>query len=344
MPIFYLRLLKCQIEYGRNKASSDAHLGLVLTVVTDLGELSYPEPLSIRATVQLQGQNQLAASLLQWTGYQAVQKFTLEVNTKGLGINQHKSLFDKAVLELVPISYETKATSLSPVWSSNCFELSTSLNNHVLGLTCPDLSNFANARCTVRRLANGLSMRESSKESIVAHSKHITHDWILRGSYPLVWDAGLICATLIMEEEPCTQFGKALRHVLNSSMSILELGTGIGLTGVAIAKAFSHLSIVVTDLTDAEELVTRNILDNGCLQSVAFRRLDWTQPVPETIRTKKYDVIVMTDVTYNESYHEALLNTLATVLQPDTKMLFASKYRHSRYVWMDRCSYTKLTI
>ena len=37
----------------------------------------------------------------------------------------------------------------------------------------------------------------------------------------------------------------------------------------------------------------------------------------------------MSDVTYNESYHAALLATIAALSSEQTKIIFASKYRHA---------------
>lgn len=61
MGIFYVRLLKCQVQPDS--------LVCVITIASDLGETSYDKPLVLavstgRTTVDV-----------QWTGFQAVQKF-----------------------------------------------------------------------------------------------------------------------------------------------------------------------------------------------------------------------------------------------------------------------------
>lgn len=124
-----------------------------------------------------------------------------------------------------------------------------------------------------------------------------------------------------------SDFAQALHDVLSSARTVLELGTGIGLTGLTIAKTYSHLNVILTDLESARLLVERNIALNDA--SCRFEAIDWTSPTVQS----PVDVLVMTDVTYNETYHDALMNTIKSIADANTKVIFTSKYRHARYVF-----------
>ncbi|MBI4448761.1 class I SAM-dependent methyltransferase [Candidatus Woesearchaeota archaeon] len=56
----------------------------------------------------------------------------------------------------------------------------------------------------------------------------------------------------------------AQRCKIDSSMSVLDLGCGYGIVGIAVAKAFPGVRIVATDINErACELTKRNATENG---------------------------------------------------------------------------------
>lgn len=132
------------------------------------------------------------------------------------------------------------------------------------------------------------------------------------------------------------EFQKRLSRTIAASKTVVELGTGIGLLGISMGVRYPHLSITVTDLMMAKELVETNISSCGA-QNVHFEPLDWTMP-SSTIQSGM-DLLVMSDVTYNESYHDALFETIRSLINERTTILFASKYRHiSERVFIQRLS------
>lgn len=102
---------------------------------------------------------------------------------------------------------------------------------------------------------------------------------------------------------------------------MLELGTGCGIVGITIASVIARANVLLTDLSEAQEIVERNIKRATMAKgsSLAFRELDWDSELPETLQssTSQQDLIVAADCTYN----------------PD-----------SRYVLKQRPPYGKLTV
>lgn len=158
-----------------------------------------------------------------------------------------------------------------------------------------------------------------------------------------VWDAGLITCALLSKckerQTGETDLERALRETLSRDGHVLELGTGIGMVGKCFDLVFGkhNVQVTLTDLSSAGPLILKNIdrpLTRRKRQKIdrerlTFEALDWTEPVPESL-TGKVDTIIMTDVTYNETYHDALQKTLDGLSKaPDCRILFASKYRHA---------------
>jgi 2-polyprenyl-3-methyl-5-hydroxy-6-metoxy-1,4-benzoquinol methylase len=157
-----------------------------------------------------------------------------------------------------------------------------------------------------------------------------------------VWDAGIILSAAIACD-PVSDLPDKLQHLLHSAFEaarpvrILELGTGVGILGICIAAASPNARVVVTDLEDAQFLVEENIRLNTpqhihLKQNVSFRILDWEcQPFPKWTQTEQFDLIVMTDVTYNTATFIALANTLEHILRTGSKgakILCCGKRRH----------------
>jgi len=136
-----------------------------------------------------------------------------------------------------------------------------------------------------------------------------------------------------------------LNEVLRGEESAtLELGAGTGIVSLVLAsllQRFTHQgkrSIWATDLGSALEIMNSNFSANANLFpdiDLKATELDWEEEVPDAITphvdgtARKFDVIILADVTYNQVYFEALSSTLAKLMSPDTLVLFAYKERDS---------------
>lgn len=129
------------------------------------------------------------------------------------------------------------------------------------------------------------------------------------------------------------RIGKLLGERDGSMLKVIELGTGTGLTGLALAKAFPLTSVLVTDVAEVKALVDRNIEANktASRSSVRFQALDWSDQVLPATAEQCYDLIIASDVTYNPDSGEALVGTIATIAasSPAALILIAMKKRHA---------------
>ncbi|GLB43363.1 putative rhomboid family protein [Lyophyllum shimeji] len=126
-----------------------------------------------------------------------------------------------------------------------------------------------------------------------------------------------------------------LGHIRNAlfaagSRNILELGAGIGITGLSLAALRSTRSqppegvkdrIIMTDLESAMPLIEQNISANTIhLQNthVEAAVLDWDdEALPECVQhlSEGFDAIIMADVTYNTASFPSLVRTLSKLVR-----------------------------
>jgi predicted nicotinamide N-methyase len=84
------------------------------------------------------------------------------------------------------------------------------------------------------------------------------------------------------------------------TLKVLELGSGCGVVGIAIAQVIGGSQVLLTDLAEAQEIVDRNIrlanLANG--STLAFQELEWENELPVSFQSS-YNLILAADCTYN---------------------------------------------
>ena len=117
-----------------------------------------------------------------------------------------------------------------------------------------------------------------------------------------------------------------------SSFNVLELGAGCGIAGIALAQMMSDCSVLLTDLSEAQEMLQMNI-ENAQLShgsSVHLGLLEWGTEIPADMVTDKIDLVLISDCTYNTDSCYALVATLSRITQhsPGVKILVALKRRH----------------
>lgn len=94
-----------------------------------------------------------------------------------------------------------------------------------------------------------------------------------------------------------------------AGVELLELGAGVGLVGL-VAQSLGH-PVVYSDYDPvAVQVCRRNALRNG-LADPEVLVLDWRTPP-----VRSFQAIVGCEVTYDPKLHEALLNTIESMLQP----------------------------
>lgn len=93
--------------------------------------------------------------------------------------------------------------------------------------------------------------------------------------------------------------------------SLLELGAGLGVPGLAAAAA--GCSVTLSDYEDLILDFERVSAAASGLDNVEFAMLDWKNP-PEM---KQYDIIVGAEILFREEFFEPLLHVMRKMLKPD---------------------------
>ncbi|KAJ5373898.1 hypothetical protein N7517_005904 [Penicillium concentricum] len=170
-----------------------------------------------------------------------------------------------------------------------------------------------------------------------------------------IWDAGLATVTylhMICDIKTTTRYGSnkgtepkipALKRVLSTNrtqpLQVVELGAGCGIVGIALATMLPNCSVILTDLPEVEDIVTRNInaAQLATMSSLQYQNLDWDDP-PDELCPRPIELILVSDCTYNADSLPALVSALDRLVQTSPKaiILVALKRRHdSETVFFD---------
>jgi predicted nicotinamide N-methyase len=133
---------------------------------------------------------------------------------------------------------------------------------------------------------------------------------------------------------------KALRR---KSLGVLELGAGCGIVGISLATAFPQTStVILTDLPEASEIIEKNLSSSNLLlpirSKLAHQVLDWSSPLPPNVNSRKWNLVVVADCTYNPDVVPDLVKTLKCLAEGNNGVvvLLAMKVRHeSEMVFFD---------
>ncbi|KAG5993228.1 hypothetical protein E4U54_003436 [Claviceps lovelessii] len=179
-----------------------------------------------------------------------------------------------------------------------------------------------------------------------------------------VWDAGLVAMSAIVgtfkfpdlapSQSSCMQ---KVHRILNreAAVNVLELGCGVGILGLGLCAAYpkgtGDCTILMTDRHDAERSARFNMGrlhqqrsgSNLGYAQVMYENLDWDNGrqgrFGSKVQDRRWDLIMLSDCTYNADSIPALVATLSGVHQlnknftPDgesfaTKVFLATKPRH----------------
>ena len=124
-----------------------------------------------------------------------------------------------------------------------------------------------------------------------------------------VWEASIVLADHMVQLD------------LDRDLNILELGAGMGITGLFLG-AFGHRVTITDHEDDAIQLLQMNAERNG-LSSVQISKLDWNQPD----LTEKYDVICGSELIYKETSIQPLIRFFREWLRPGGTVYLAHDIR-----------------
>jgi len=154
----------------------------------------------------------------------------------------------------------------------------------------------------------------------------LLHEDLKNGCGGQLWPAGMTLAKYML----------AYHNDLHGK-SILEIGAGGGLVGLAVAcgcKMDAQQKLLVTDQLPMLSLMQENIALNQLESKVDACIYDWGEPVPtEVVKTVSSssishpDIVLAADCVYFEPAFPLLLKTLSDIIGPNTSCYFCFKKR-----------------
>ena len=115
-------------------------------------------------------------------------------------------------------------------------------------------------------------------------------------------------------------------------LKVLELGSGCGIVGIGLAQILPDCQILLTDLPEAMEILGCNISEAKAASNSTLEKrvLDWGESVPEAIAEVQYDLVLVSDCTYNYETIPALVRTLSAmwIKSPNLSIVVSLKARH----------------
>jgi predicted nicotinamide N-methyase len=148
----------------------------------------------------------------------------------------------------------------------------------------------------------------------------IDHDDPLR-NFPLwtkIWEASLLLAS------------KMATRPVSSGETLIELGAGLGVAGLA-AAAFGHQITITEYDPHALAFLEANRLENQC-NAARVCRLDWHNPELKD----RFDVILGSELIYKESDFRVLHTMFSSMLRPGGEVLLAGEIRQTNKAFFDR--------
>ena len=115
--------------------------------------------------------------------------------------------------------------------------------------------------------------------------------------------------------------------------SVLELGAGCGIVGIALAQCFSNCVVQLTDMVESQDLLCKN-LDQATPapgSSLRCQVLEWNNGAGAiTSLGGEVNLVVVSDCIYNADSCPDLVRTLSRISSgsPSVRILVAVKRRH----------------
>lgn len=326
------------IRFLKHPTISDVSRGLVeikalCTITSDLGESTYPEDVRLTASLVNAGSSThkpIQHTSLEWKASSHALPLALATSTKSLAKTSSLQVLIEAdhsgSRTAVPSTDTTYLLTLPHI-------LSTVSINFSLGQSLSETGRLTERPIPLYNDPASFSVGEDTGPSIDRH----------------VWDAGVGLAALfswlIVPSNNPAQL-QTLTALIRSTQTLraLELGTGVGLVGLALAHLRRSLRLgrtemILTDVESARPIAERNaslLLDvsqsptaPGNL-AITFAPLDWEVPLPPGIAEQVFDLVLVSDCTYNPDSGPALVRTLKALAEcsPGLLVVVASKTRH----------------
>lgn len=300
--IYHIRFFKSPTVNQKTQ-----EISCVVTISNDLGEIFYYGNCEVLVNLYVTtGTGRILIDTSQHIWTPGMRAFTCTKSLNGLSTKARKPPKSSSlVLEvLVPqesavdLLYDEETPRFIPLYSLE-FSPTTQTDEQ---------------KVCARQMEFGLKIYEECQESIARH----------------LWDAGITLVEHLAKGD--TDLVAELDKF--DIKSVLELGAGCGYVGLAFGHYYSakkSAKLLLTDLPEAEAICSRNIEANRPLKSSSlkpeFKVADWED---ENETLGHWDLILVSDCTYNPDSYEPLLKVIKRVMDSKSVLLLAHKHRHAK--------------
>ncbi|KAI0506533.1 putative methyltransferase-domain-containing protein [Xylaria bambusicola] len=210
-----------------------------------------------------------------------------------------------------------------------------------MGVIMPATFEFVDGVCatvSVRtlglRMHHGAGERGESDESLNLQFEEDIGESIARH----IWDAGVVTSAYLADASSSPESIREVLPIERDSFNVLELGSGVGILGITIAtilpaaavaqgRRLKNSRVLLTDLEEAEERARSNIAKaeatlatshtEGANVTIEYENLDWDEGLEgrfgPLVSATPWDLIVLSDCTYNVDSLPALVGTLSAL-------------------------------
>ena len=150
-------------------------------------------------------------------------------------------------------------------------------------------------------------------------------------------DAGIMLAAylshVVLQPMPASSLAKALVQSKAHTPRIIELGSGCGIVGLEVAHLCPSSDVLLTDLPEAMEVLDYNVSNAKSITrtgDVTTTVLNWNRALPADVSGNHFDVVLVSDCTYNSDSIPALVNVLVALVKksPTALVVVSMKIRH----------------
>lgn len=162
-------------------------------------------------------------------------------------------------------------------------------------------------------------------------------------------DVLLPCGLLSFEEMDYTSnnlgckcwmgsFANVIYHAnnnLDANNTVLELGAGVGISGITLAKCSPCTRVVVSDGFDPLACIVKNNIKSNNISNASFDSIKWGE---DTTYQGEFDIVIGCECVYNDAV-DVLVATVVHHLKDTGKAMFLntpSPYRNGVQTFIDR--------